>query len=97
MSPRVFVSNLPYNVTQDDLRDAAGQFATVTSVHIPQDAATGRSRGFAFLGCETVRGQQRIIEGLNGYRIGGRELRAEAAQERPRQTSHGEESRSLYQ
>ncbi|HEY2839556.1 MAG TPA: RNA-binding protein [Pirellulales bacterium] len=94
---RVFVSNLPYTVTQDDLRDAAGQFATVTTVHVPQDASTGRSRGFAFLGCETVRGQERIIEGLSGYRIGGRELRAEAAQERPRKEGQGAEARSLYQ
>ena len=78
----IYVGNLAFTATDEDLRSAFEQFGEVTSVNIIMDRETGRSRGFAFV--EMANGDQarEAIENLNGAGIGGRNVSVNEA--RPR-------------
>ena len=64
MTKNLYVGNLPFSTTSDDLRDAFGQYGTVSRAQVVSDRETGRSRGFGFVEMET--GGEAAIEGLNG-------------------------------
>jgi RNA recognition motif-containing protein len=81
MSKNLYVGNLPFSTTSDDLRDAFGQYGTVSRAQVVSDRETGRSRGFGFVEMET--GGEAAIEGLNGAEFGGRTLTVNEA--RPRE------------
>src|SRR5262245_24468145 len=85
MSKNLYVGNLPFQTTADDLREAFGQFGTVTRAQIINDRETGRSRGFGFV--EMSEGADEAIANLHGAQFQGRTLtvnEAKPREERPR-------------
>ena len=81
MSKNLYVGNLSYTTTDDDLRQVFEELGTVTSVQIIMDRATGRSRGFGFV--EMADGADEAINRLNGTNLQGRTITVNEA--RPRQ------------
>jgi RNA recognition motif-containing protein len=85
MRKNLYVGNLPFNTTSDDLRDAFGQYGTVSRAQVVSDRETGRSRGFGFVEMED--GGDAAIDALNGTEFQGRTLTVNEArprEERPR-------------
>ena len=80
MSKKLYVGNLPFDTTADDLREAFSQHGTVTSAQVVSDRETGRSRGFAFV--EMADGFEQAIDNLNGAQFGGRALTVNEAKPR---------------
>lgn len=79
---KIYVGNLPFSATEDEVRRLFSQHGTVNSVSLVKDRDTGRPRGFAFV--EMPPGDAtRAIQALNGKDMGGRPLRVNEAQERP--------------
>ena len=79
----IYVGNLSYQASEDDLREAFGAHGTVTSVSIIMDRATGQSRGFGFVEMASKAEGEAAIESLNGKELRGRALRINEA--RPRE------------
>ena len=78
---KIYVGNLPFSATEDQVRELFEQHGPVTSVALINDRDTGRPRGFGFV--EMGRAEAtRAIEALNGKDMGGRPLRVNEAQER---------------
>ncbi|MGA0098148.1 MAG: RNA recognition motif domain-containing protein [Steroidobacteraceae bacterium] len=85
---KIYVGNLPFSATESEIRDLFGQHGTVESVALPTDRETGRPRGFGFV--EMPQGDAaKAIEALNGHSMGGRQLRVNEAQDRPRMGGGG--------
>lgn len=78
----IYVGNLSFQATEDELRTAFGEFGTVKSTAIIMDKETGRSRGFAFVEMPDNGEGQAAIEGLNGKEMGGRALKINEAKPR---------------
>ncbi|MGE0105043.1 MAG: RNA recognition motif domain-containing protein [Blastocatellales bacterium] len=74
MAVRLYVGNLPFSMTEDDLQDLFSQSGAVISANIITDRDTGRSRGFAFVEMETSEAAHAAIEALNGIDVNGRAL-----------------------
>jgi RNA recognition motif-containing protein len=74
MNSKLYVGNLSFETTEVDLRDAFGQFGTVTEVHIASDRYTGRPRGFAFVTFGTEEESKAAAEKLNGVAMNGHQL-----------------------
>lgn len=74
MAKRLYVGGLPYNTTQDALRDAFAQCGTVLSASIIMDKMTGRSKGFGFVEMASDEGAEKAIEMWNGNEFEGRRL-----------------------
>ena len=88
MSKNLFVGNLSFDVTADDLLEAFGQHGKVTRAQIVSDRETGRSRGFGFV--EMSDGAEEAIAALNGASLKGRNLNVNEAkprEDRPRSGS----------
>jgi RNA recognition motif-containing protein len=85
MSKNLYVGNLPFSTTADDLREAFGEYGTVTSASVVMDRETGRSRGFGFV--EMADGAEAAITALNGTQFQGRSLTVNEA--RPREDRGG--------
>jgi RNA recognition motif-containing protein len=79
----IYVGNLSYGMSEDELRDAFGAFGEVSSVKILMDRETGRSRGFGFVEMPNKSEAETAITQLNGKELGGRALRINEA--RPRE------------
>lgn len=80
---KIYVGNLPFSASDADVRALFAQHGTVTSVSLPTDRETGRPRGFGFV--EMSDGEAaKAIASLNGYNMGGRPLRVNEAQDKPR-------------
>jgi RNA recognition motif-containing protein len=79
----IYVGNLSYGMSEDELRDAFGAFGEVSSVKILMDRETGRSRGFGFVEMPNKSEAETAITQLNGKDVGGRALRINEA--RPRE------------
>jgi len=92
---RLFVGNISYRMTEDDLRDTFGEFGNVTDAHIVTDRETGRSRGFAFVEMADDGDAEKAIEALNGKELEGRSLTVNVA--RPREERGGGTRLSLEQ
>ena len=75
----IFVGNLDFNTTEDDLRQLFSQFGAVDRVSIMTDRDTGRSRGFAFVEMATTEEGEKAITSLNGTQIGGRNINVNEA------------------
>jgi RNA recognition motif-containing protein len=80
----IYVGNLSYGQTEDELRDAFAAYGDVTSVKILMDRETGRSRGFAFVEMPNQSEGETAIAQLNGKDLGGRALRVNEARPRER-------------
>ena len=83
MSNKLFVGNLSFNTTENDLQDAFAAHGTVTETNLMMDRTTGRPRGFGFVTMSTPEEAQKAIEALNGAQLGGRALTVNIA--RPRE------------
>jgi RNA recognition motif-containing protein len=83
MSTKLFVGNLSFNVTENDLQDAFAAFGTVTEVNLMMDRATNRPRGFAFVSMASKDEADKAIQGMNGKQLDGRALTVNEA--RPRE------------
>ena len=81
MSKKLYVGNISFQTTNDDLVSAFSQYGTVTSAEVITDRDTGRSRGFAFV--EMSDGADEAIQAMNGAQLGGRTLTVNEA--RPRE------------
>lgn len=82
MGKRLFVGNLPYSSTPDELRTLFGQCGNVTDVHIVMDRETNRPRGFAFVSFATDEEAARAVQQLAGKDVGGRPLVVNEARDR---------------
>ena len=82
MSTKLFVGNLDFKVTENDLQDAFAAHGTVVEANLVTDRATGRPRGFAFVTMSTPEEAQKAIDALNGKEMGGRALNVTVARER---------------
>ncbi|HEY8515203.1 MAG TPA: RNA-binding protein [Candidatus Binatia bacterium] len=71
---RLFVGNLPYNVSSEDLEKAFAQAGTVTSARVITDRETGQSRGFGFVEMGSAADGQKAINMWNGQELNGRAL-----------------------
>lgn len=90
----IYVGNLSYRATEDQLRDAFGQFGQVSQVSIIMDRETGRSRGFAFVEMPNNQEAQSAIENLNQQEVAGRRVTVNEA--RPREERSGGGGRGGY-
>lgn len=90
---RLYVGNLAYSVTGDQLREMFGAHGEVKEATVINDNATGRSKGFGFIEMGTEEGAKAAIEALNEAKIGGRNLIVNEARERearpPRESGGG--------
>ncbi|KAF0177579.1 MAG: glycine-rich RNA binding protein [Limisphaerales bacterium] len=87
MNNKLFVGNLAFATTENDLQDAFAAFGTVMEVNLMLDRMTGKSRGFAFVTMSTPEEAQKAIEGMHGKNVGGRDLTVNIA--RPREERPG--------
>ena len=85
MSKRIYVGNLPYSMTEDELREVFGEHGAVESVNLISDRETGRPRGFGFV--EMTNGGDEAISALHQKEVGGRQLTVNEA--RPREPRRG--------
>ena len=74
---KLYVGNLSFKTTEDELRSHFGQFGSVTDVYVAMDKMTGRPRGFAFVTMGTAEEAKVAAEKLNGVDLGGRALTAD--------------------
>jgi RNA recognition motif-containing protein len=79
MSTKLYVGNISFNTTNQDLNDLFGQVGTVESANIIEDRETGRSRGFGFVEMSSKEDADNAIAQLNGKEVDGRELKVNEA------------------
>ena len=87
MSNKLFVGNLSFNTTENDLQDALAAHGTVVETNLMMDRATGRPRGFGFVTMSSDEEAQKAIDALNGSTIDGRPVTVNVA--RPREERAG--------
>jgi RNA recognition motif-containing protein len=81
--PKLFVGNLDFQTTSEELRTLFAQAGQVVSVSVPMDRTTGRPRGFAFVEFSTTDEASAALTKFNGYELSGRALRVNEAGEKP--------------
>ena len=79
---KIYVGNLSFDTTKDDLESLFSRFGGVSDVHVPTDRDTGRVRGFAFVTMDSRDAMQAAIEGVDGTDVDGRTVKVNEA--RPR-------------
>src|SRR5512139_1698300 len=89
MSTKIFVGNLDFKVTENDLQDAFAAHGTVIEANLMMDRATGRPRGFGFVTMSTPEEAQKAIEAMNGKELGGRALTVNIARPREERPAGG--------
>ncbi len=94
MEVKLYVGNLSYTTTEDDLRALFTQAGTVASVALIKDRDTGQSKGFAFIEMGSQAEAQKAISTLNGYTMNDRQLTVNMA--RPREERGGFNRRGGY-
>src|SRR5438876_9880477 len=87
MSTKLFVGNLSFDITENDLQDAFAAHGTVVEANLMMDRATGPPRGFGFVTMSSPEEAQKAIDGPNGTELGGRALTVNIA--RPREERSG--------
>jgi RNA recognition motif-containing protein len=85
----IYVGNLSYQVTQEDLTETFGEYGTVNRVQLPTDRETGRMRGFAFVEMGSEAEEAAAIEALDGAEWMGRDLKVNKARPREDRGSSG--------
>jgi RNA recognition motif-containing protein len=89
MDTKLFVGNLSFDTTEEDLRSLFAQAGTVTSVALIKDRATGRSKGFAFIEMSNQSEAEQAIKLFNGYSLANREIKVDKAREKEERPSSG--------
>lgn len=85
----IYVGNLSYDVTQDDLSQTFAEYGTVKRIQLPMDRETGRLRGFGFVEMGTDAEETAAIEALDGAEWMGRDLKVNKARPREEKGSSG--------
>ena len=89
MSNKLFVGNLSFDTTENDLQDAFAAHGTVTETNLMMDRVSGRPRGFGFITMSTPEEAQKAIAALNGAQLGGRALTVNVAKPREERSGGG--------
>jgi RNA recognition motif-containing protein len=89
MSNKLFVGNLSFNTTENDLNDLFAAHGTVTETNLMMDRETGRPRGFGFVTMSSVEEAQKAIEALSGKELDGRALTVNVAKPREERAPGG--------
>ena len=89
MGKRLYVGNLPYQMTEDELAQVFTQAGEVADVAIIVDRETGRSKGFGFVEMAEDAAAAAALQQLNGAQVGGRTLKVAEANERPARPNRG--------
>ena len=89
MSTKLYVGNLSFNTSNQDLNELFGTVGTVESTNIIEDRETGRSRGFGFVEMSSTEEGKLAIEQLNGKGVDGRELKVNEAKPQERNGGGG--------
>jgi len=89
MSTKLYVGNLSFNTTENDLQDTFAAHGTVVEATLMMDRATGRARGFGFVTMSTPEEAQKAIEALNGTSLDGRNLTVNIAKPREERPAGG--------
>jgi cold-inducible RNA-binding protein len=89
MSTKLFVGNLSFQTTENDLQDAFSAHGTVVEANLMMDRMSGRPRGFGFVTMSTPEEAQKAIDALNGAEVGGRALTVNVARPREERPAGG--------
>jgi RNA recognition motif-containing protein len=85
----IYVGNLAYSVTEDELRSAFGEFGEVSSVNLIIDRGTGQSKGFGFVEMSDSAAAEAAIKALNGTPLNGRNIKVNQAKPREQRPARG--------
>ena len=96
MSSKLFVGNLSFKTTENELQDAFAAHGTVLEANLMMDRATGRPRGFGFVTMGSPEEAQKAIEALHGKDLGGRALTVNVAKPREERPAGGGGGRRDY-
>ena len=96
MSAKLYIGNLSFDTTQQDLEQLFGEIGTVESANLIEDRDTGRSRGFAFVEMSSDEEAQNAISQFNGKEVDGRELKVNEAKPQTNRASGGGGGRGGY-
>src|SRR5262245_51829083 len=96
MSNKLFVGNLSFNTTENDLQDAFAAHGSVVEANLMVDKMSGRPRGFAFVTMSTAEEAQKAINALNGAELDGRALTVNVARPREERSGGGGGGRRQY-
>jgi cold-inducible RNA-binding protein len=97
VSSKIFVGNLDFNTTKAEVQALFSEVGEIRDVFLPTDRESGRPRGFAFVEFAAEADAAKAIEKFNGHQLGGRALRVNAAEDRPRGSgSPGRPSRPSF-
>src|SRR5689334_20137786 len=89
MPKNIYVGNLDYNVTEDELRDAFNAYGQVDNVTVMRDRDTGQPRGFAFVEMANDEEAEKAIAGTNGMQLGSRSLNVNEARPKTERAGGG--------
>jgi cold-inducible RNA-binding protein len=89
MNNRLFVGNLPFAVTAENLQEMFGKFGAVVSSNVIVDRVSGRSKGFGFVEMGTAEEAQAAMDALNGSEVGGRKIAGNEAKGEQRKPGSG--------
>ncbi len=84
MAKKLYVGNLPFSITEDELRSTFERHGTVSSVNVIMDRDTGRARGFAFVEMDEASAADDAMRALDGSDLGGRNMKVNEAQDKNR-------------
>ena len=90
----IYVGNIPYEVSKEDLSNIFAEYGTVTRVYLPLDRETGRVRGFGFVEMASETEEEAAIETLDGAEWMGRVLRVNKAKPRENSNNSGDNRRN---
>ncbi len=96
MAKKLYVGNLPFSITEDELRSTFERHGTVSSVNVIMDRDTGRPRGFAFVEMDEASAADDAMRALDGSDLGGRSVKVNEAQDRNRGGGGGGGGRGRY-
>jgi len=92
MNTKLFVGNLSFNTTENDLQDAFAAHGTVTEANLMMDRTTGQPRGFAFVTMGSPEEAQKAVEAMNGANLDGRTLTVNEARPKAEHADGGSRS-----
>ena len=96
MNTKIFVGNLSFNTTENDLQDTFAAHGTVVEANLMMDRETGRPRGFGFVTMSSAEEAQKAIDALNGATLDGRNLTVNEARPKTERSSSGGGGRRDY-